>query len=117
LPADDPRFLGTVQAIEQNLRHGDHIFRYDGADDFGLPTTAFNICTFWYIDALHAIGRRDEARQLFENMLTYRTHLGLLSEDLDIKTGELWGNFPQAYSMVGLINSALLLSRDWQEAF
>lgn len=117
LPADDPRFLGTVHAIEQCLRQGDHIFRYDGADDFGLPKTAFNICTFWYIDALHAIGRRDEARQLFENMLLHRTNLGLLSEDLDIKTGELWGNFPQTYSMVGLINSALLLSRDWQEAF
>ncbi|MCO6439758.1 MAG: glycoside hydrolase family 15 protein, partial [Nitrococcus mobilis] len=117
LAADDPRFLGTVRAIEQNLRQGDHVFRYNGADDFGLPTTAFNICTFWYIDALHAINRHDEARQLFENMLTHRTHLGLLSEDLDIKTGELWGNFPQTYSMVGLINSALLLSRDWQEAF
>lgn len=117
LAADDPRFLGTVRAVEQNLRQGDHIFRYDGADDFGFPTTAFNICTFWYIDALHAINRHGEARQLFENMLTHRTHLGLLSEDLDIKTGELWGNFPQAYSMVGLINSALLLSRDWQEAF
>ncbi|MDN5870559.1 MAG: glycoside hydrolase family 15 protein [Nitrococcus sp.] len=117
LPADDPRFIGTVNAIEQNLRQGDHIFRYDGADDFGLPRTAFNICTFWYIDALHAIGRRDEARQLFENMLTHRTDLGLLSEDLDIKTGELWGNFPQAYSMVGLINCALRLSREWQEAF
>lgn len=117
LAADDPRFLGTVHAIERSLRRGDHIFRYNSADDFGLPTTAFNICTFWYIDALHAINRRDEARQLFENMLTHRTHLGLLSEDLDINTGELWGNFPQAYSMVGLINSALLLSRDWQEAF
>ena len=117
LAADDPRFLGTVHAIERNLRQGDHIFRYDSADDFGLPATAFNICTFWYIDALHAINRHDEARQLFENMLTHRTHLGLLSEDLDIETGELWGNFPQTYSMVGLINSALLLSRDWQEAF
>ncbi|HET8701353.1 MAG TPA: glycoside hydrolase family 15 protein, partial [Nitrococcus sp.] len=117
LAADDPRFLGTVRAIEQDLRRGDHVFRYNGADDFGLPTNAFNICTFWYIDALHAIGRRDEARQLFENMLLHRTSLGLLSEDLDVHTGELWGNFPQAYSMVGLINSALLLSRDWQEAF
>lgn len=117
LAADDPRFLGTVHAIEQNLRRGDHIFRYDGADDFGLPTTAFNICTFWYIDALQAIDRREEARRLFENMLLHRTHLGLLSEDLDIETGELWGNFPQTYSMVGLINSALHLSRDWQEAF
>lgn len=117
LAADDPRFVKTVHAIEQNLRQGDHIFRYNDADDFGLPRNAFNICTFWYIDALHALDRHDEARQLFVNMLAYRTHLGLLSEDLDIQTGELWGNFPQAYSMVGLINSARLLSRDWQEAF
>jgi len=113
---DDPRFVATVEAIEGELRRGDHMFRYIGEDDFGTPENAFNICTFWYIDALAAIGRQAEARRLFENMLASTTRLGLLSEDMDPVTGELWGNFPQTYSMVGLINSALALSRRWEDA-
>ena len=117
LPPDDPRFIATVDAVEARLRRGDHMFRYAQKDDFGYPETAFNICTFWLIDALWAIGRRDEARRLFENMLASCNHLGLLSEDLDPISGELWGNFPQTYSMVGLINSALRLSKEWREAF
>ncbi|MFM9816867.1 UNVERIFIED_CONTAM: glycoside hydrolase family 15 protein [Spiribacter pallidus] len=116
MAADDRRFVGTVEAIERHLRRGDHLFRYAAEDDFGLPENAFNICTFWFIDALDAIGRGDEARALFENMLGHRTRLGLLSEDLDTQSGELWGNFPQTYSMVGLINSAMHLSRPWEEA-
>jgi len=63
------------------------------------------------------VGRQEEARELFENMLDSRNHLGLLSEDIDPKTGELWGNFPQTYSMVGLINSAMALSTSWEEAY
>ncbi len=116
LTADDPRFVSTVEAIEQDLRRGDHLFRYAAEDDFGYPENAFNICTFWFVDALHAIGRGDEARQIFCKMLEHRTRLGLLSEDLDPHTGELWGNFPQTYSMVGLINAAMHLSRPWEEA-
>ncbi len=115
--ADDPRFVATVEAIGRELRQGDFLYRYVVPDDFGQPETAFTICTFWYIDALAAIGRRDEARQLFEKMLGRRNHLGLLSEDIDFTTGELWGNFPQTYSMVGLINSAMRLSKSWEEAF
>jgi GH15 family glucan-1,4-alpha-glucosidase len=115
--ADDARMIGTVEAIEKRLRRGDYLFRYAAEDDFGVPQTAFNICTFWYIDALAMMGRRDEARALFENMLDSRNHLGLLSEDLDPESGELWGNFPQTYSMVGLINSAMRLSKRWREAF
>lgn len=117
LPADDPRFLGTLALIEQQLRRGKHMFRYAKPDDFGTPETAFNVCTFWYIDALAAVGRVEEARALFENMLACRNPLGLLSEDLDPDSGELWGNFPQTYSMVGLINSAMRLSKSWEEAF
>ena len=79
--------------------------------------TGFLICGFWYVDALWAIGRREEARGLFEQMLSYRNSFGLLSEDADLVTGELWGNFPQTYSMVGLINSAVRLSRSWEDAF
>jgi len=116
LPADDPRFASTVEAIEKELRRGPYLFRYHAADDFGEPRTAFNICTFWYIDALCALDREEEARELFENMLRHTNHLGLLSEDLDIETGELWGNFPQTYSMVGLILCATRLSRGWHEA-
>ncbi|MEQ8196366.1 MAG: glycoside hydrolase family 15 protein [Rhodospirillales bacterium] len=116
IDAMDPRFIGTVEAVEKHLRRGNFLFRYAVEDDFGKPENAFNVCTFWYIDALAAIGRTDEARELFENMLASRNHLGLLSEDIDPKTGELWGNFPQTYSMVGLINAAMRLSRSWEEA-
>ncbi len=115
--ADDPRFAGTVAAVERELRRGSYLLRYSAADDFGAPSTSFNVCTFWYIGALAALGRREEARELFENMLARRNRLGLLSEDLDPATGELWGNFPQTYSMVGLINAAMRLSRGWEEAF
>ena len=117
LAADDPRFAGTVAAVEKTLRYGDFLFRYRTPDDFGAPETAFTICTFWYIDALAALGRHEEARRLFENVLSCRNHVGLLSEDLDPDTRELWGNFPQTYSMVGLISSAMRLSRSWEEAF
>ena len=115
LAAGDPRFIGTVSAIERELKRGDFIFRYVQADDFGEPENAFVVCTFWYIDALAALGRRDEARALFESLLARRNHLGLLSEDIDLATGALWGNFPQTYSMVGLINSAVRLSKRWEE--
>jgi GH15 family glucan-1,4-alpha-glucosidase len=112
----DPRFLGTVAAIEKELRRGPYLFRYMSEDDFGAPVTAFNICTFWYINALASVGRSDEARELFENMLNHRTSQGLLSEDLDPVSGALWGNFPQTYSMVGVISAARRLSRSWEKA-
>ncbi|WP_159017288.1 glycoside hydrolase family 15 protein [Cognatiluteimonas profundi] len=116
IAADDPRFIATVEAIGRDLRRGDALFRYIAADDFGMPETSFTICTFWYIDALAAIGRRDEARGMFERLLTRRNHLGLLSEDLAFDNGEAWGNFPQTYSHVGLIIAAMRLSRPWQDA-
>jgi GH15 family glucan-1,4-alpha-glucosidase len=116
IDAQDPRFLGTIAAIEKELRHGPYLFRYRSEDDFGAPETAFNICTFWYINALASVGRREEARELFENMLERRTTQGLLSEDLNPVTGELWGNFPQTYSMVGIISAATRLSKSWEEA-
>jgi len=115
LTADDPRFLGTVAAAERQLRRGNLLFRYAVPDDFGAPKTAFAACTFWFIDALAATGRREEAREIFEEMLTHRNHLGLLSEDIDPESGELWGNYPQTYSMVGLAVSAMRLSRSWEE--
>jgi GH15 family glucan-1,4-alpha-glucosidase len=114
--ATDPRYIATVERIGEELKRGDFIYRYVISDDFGQPETAFLVCTFWYIDALAAIGRTIEARALFEKIMSYRNRFGLFSEDVDPKTGELWGNFPQAYSMVGLINSAMNLSLSWEEA-
>jgi GH15 family glucan-1,4-alpha-glucosidase len=116
LQADDPRYVATVEAIGRDLRRGDALFRYIAADDFGEPETSFTICTYWYIDALAAIGRTDEARAMFERVLERRNHLGLLSEDVAFEDGEAWGNFPQTYSHVGLIIAAMRLSRSWQEA-
>ncbi len=117
IPGKDPRFAGTVARIEKELRHGPYIARYADEDDIGKPQVAFNACTFWYIDALTFLGRTTEAHELFEIMLAARNSLGLLSEDIDPATGELWGNFPQTYSMVGLIHSATRLSKSWEDAF
>jgi pentatricopeptide repeat protein len=112
----DPKFLATIEAVGNELKRGPYLFRYLAEDDFGAPETAFNICTFWYINALASVGRVEEARELFENMLAKRTKLGLLSEDIDPATGELWGNFPQTYSMVGIIQAATRLSQSWEGA-
>lgn len=114
----DSRFIGTLKAVEEHLKPegSRYLFRYVVEDDFGAPENAFTICSFWYIDALAAAGRKQEARSLFEELLGKTNHLGLLSEDLDPKTGELWGNYPQTYSLVGIINSALRLSKTWEES-
>ncbi|MBI5784164.1 MAG: glycoside hydrolase family 15 protein [Rhodocyclales bacterium] len=117
LDAADPRFASTVAAVEQDLLRGDYIFRYVEKDDFGEPENAFLVCTFWYVNALAAVGRRDEARALFEKLLASRNRHGLLAEHIDTRSGELWGNFVQTYSMVGLINSAIRLSMRWDQAF
>ncbi|MGB2219171.1 MAG: glycoside hydrolase family 15 protein [Henriciella sp.] len=111
----DPRYIATVERVDEELRVDDHVYRYRIEDDFGSPKTAFTACTFWHIDALARIGRVADARRMFEAVLSTRTKLGLLSEDVDTKTGELWGNFPQTYSMVGIINAAARLSRQWDE--
>jgi GH15 family glucan-1,4-alpha-glucosidase len=109
----DPRFTATLDAVQRDLRRGDHVLRYADNDDFGKPETAFNFCTFWLIEALYMVGERDEARRLYEAMLARRTSAGLLSEDSDLVTGAPWGNYPQTYSLAGLINCAVLLSNPW----
>ncbi|HET6433324.1 glycoside hydrolase family 15 protein [Dyella sp.] len=116
IDAMDPRFVATVDAVGAALGRGDYLFRYIAPDDFGAPETSFNICTFWYIEALAATGRHERARAMFELMLSHRNPLGLLSEDIAPATGEHWGNFPQTYSMVGLIQAAMRLSRRWEDA-
>ncbi len=115
--ADDPRFGQTVRAIEGELKRGDFVFRYVEHDDFGAPKNAFLVCSFWYANALAALGRHDEARALFERLLACRNRHGLLAEHIDPATGEHWGNFVQTYSMVGLITSAIRVSVPWGEAF
>ncbi|HXL34910.1 MAG TPA: glycoside hydrolase family 15 protein [Gemmatimonadales bacterium] len=117
LSDEDPRFVGTVRAIGRELKRGDFVFRYVEQDDFGKPDNAFLVCTFWYINALAAIGQRDEARALFETLLGCRNRHGLLAEHIDPRTREQWGNFVQTYSMVGLIGSAIRLSVRWDQAF
>jgi GH15 family glucan-1,4-alpha-glucosidase len=114
---DDPRFVSTVGAMERELVREKHVMRYASADDFGMPVTAFLICRFWLIDALWSLQRREAARDLFIDALKHRNRYGLLSEDVDPHTGTLWGNFPQTYSMAGLILSAMRLSRSWEDRY
>lgn len=116
LPWDDPRVVGTVDAVQRELSDDGLLLRYDTrADDRvdGLPggESTFLVCSFWLVDALHGIGRRDEAVALFERLLSLRNDLGLLSEEYDVRTGRHLGNTPQAFSHLGLVNSALRLGR------
>ena len=99
-------------ALEEGLRTEQGLFyRYKHQDDFGEPETTFMICAFWYVEALAKVGRVKEAIKTFEQLLTYSNHLGLLSEDVDASTGSQWGNFPQTYSHVGLVNAAFAINR------
>lgn len=101
-----------LKVLEKELRTKEGLFfRYKHKDDFGEPETTFLICAFWYVEALACVGRVDEAIEIFENLVGYGNHLGLLSEDVDRETGSQWGNFPQAYSHVGLVNAAYRISR------
>jgi GH15 family glucan-1,4-alpha-glucosidase len=115
--ADDPRFAATVASVERELLRGRHVMRYAAEDDFGLPEAEFLICRFWLIDAWWALGRKQEARDLFVDALTRRNRYGLLSEDISMKDGTLLGNFPQTYSMAGLILTAMRLSRSWEDKY
>jgi GH15 family glucan-1,4-alpha-glucosidase len=111
----DPRFTRTLQAIEQELRVGDFLLRYRHPDDFGDTVNAFTVCSFWWANALAGTGRMEAARELFKKLLAVRNCVGLLSEHVDPTTGVLWGNFPQTYSMVGIITTAARLSRRWED--
>jgi GH15 family glucan-1,4-alpha-glucosidase len=117
IDAADPRFASTVAAIEKDLVHGRHVMRYAAEDDFGLPETEFLVCRFWLIDALAALGRREEARDRYQDALSLRNSYGLLAEDIHPQTGALWGNFPQTYSMAGVILSAMRLSQSWEDRY
>ena len=105
--ADEDRFISTVNVIEKELAYDGLLYRYKNKDDFGLPTSSFTVCTFWFIKSLIKIGQFEKAKRYFENLLNYSNHLGLFSEDIDFKTKRLLGNFPQAYSHLALIDTAL----------
>jgi GH15 family glucan-1,4-alpha-glucosidase len=101
-----------LEVLESELKAENGLFfRYKHADDFGEPESTFFICAFWYVEALACVGRLDEAIIEFENLTSYSNHLDLLSEDVNAKTGSQWGNFPQTYSHVGLVNAAFRISR------
>ncbi len=105
-PSSD-RAKSHLRAIEKELRGKDGLmYRYLHQDDFGMPETTFMICSFWYVEALACVGEMEKAIEEFQAVTKYTNHLGLLSEDVDAKTGSQWGNFPQAYSHVGLMNAA-----------
>ena len=110
ISADNPRYKKTVNAIYSNLNYKGLMFRYNNHDDFGKPNSAFTICNFWMVRGLYVIGRRDEALEMFERLLSYSNHVKLFSEDLDFDTKQQMGNFPQAYSHLALIDTALLFS-------
>jgi GH15 family glucan-1,4-alpha-glucosidase len=113
LPADDPRMVGTVEAIRKQLSRDGFIDRYPTTPEVdGLPPGegAFLLCTFWLADNLALQGKHDEAEEIFERLLNLRNDVGLLSEEYDPESGRLVGNFPQAFSHVGLINTARNLS-------
>jgi GH15 family glucan-1,4-alpha-glucosidase len=105
--ANDPKYVKTVKAIEKDLSHEGLLFRYKNDDDFGTPSSSFTVCTFWFINSLYKIGEEDKSRAMFDQLLSYSNHLGLFSEDIDFKSKRLLGNFPQAYSHLALIDTAL----------
>ena len=106
---NDPRFLSTVDAYERLLVENGLMLRYRHPDDFGATTSAFSICSFWWAEALALIGRLDEAIIVFNRLLGYANGVGLFSEDIDPGTGRLLGNFPQAYTHVGLVHAAITI--------
>ncbi len=107
IPHDSQKAKDHLKALEEDLKAGKGLFyRYKHQDDFGFPETTFLICGFWYVEALACVGRVDDAIEAFKELAAYSNHLGLLSEDVEAATGAQWGNFPQAYSHLGLVNAA-----------
>jgi GH15 family glucan-1,4-alpha-glucosidase len=106
----DPRFLSTLDRYGELLTDNGLMLRYRHPDDLGAPTSAFTICSFWWAEALALAGRLEEAVEVFERVCALANPVGLFSEDIDPRTGRLLGNFPQAYTHVGLINAAVTIS-------
>jgi len=112
IDAKDERYVKTVNTIYEKLNYKGLLFRYRNEDDFGIPSSAFTVCSFWMVRGLFVTGRKKEAKDMFEKVLGYSNHLNLFSEDIDFNSKELVGNFPQAYSHLALINTAMLFSKE-----
>jgi GH15 family glucan-1,4-alpha-glucosidase len=106
----DPKFVSTVEKTQEELSQDGLMYRYKNKDDFGMPSSAFTVCSFWLVKALFQTGKRKEAIKLFDNLLKHGNHLGLFSEDMDFKSKRLLGNFPQGYSHLSLIDAATALT-------
>jgi GH15 family glucan-1,4-alpha-glucosidase len=110
IDAGDPKYKQTVIAVKNALFYNGLMYRYINPDDFGWPKSSFTICTFWLIQAMVRTGMKEEAEEIFKNLLNCSNHVGLFSEDIDFTTKRLLGNFPQAYSHLALINTSMLFS-------
>lgn len=117
LRASDERYRRTVDVLGRELNRNGFMMRYVAEDDFGAPETAFLVCQFWYADALASVGEHQKARDIFTDVLSRTNTFGILSEDIHPSSGELWGNIPQTYCMAGIINTAMKLSRSWEDAW
>lgn len=115
LPIEDVRLSGTIQSVQRGLSHNGWLYRYKLDDGFGSPTVAFTICTFWLVEALADTGRTAEAKAVMDRVHSTLSTLGLLSEDYEASSMRMWGNFPQAYSHVGLIHAAFAASPEWAD--
>ncbi|MBI5516549.1 MAG: glycoside hydrolase family 15 protein [Deltaproteobacteria bacterium] len=115
LSPEDPQALATVRAVRADLERDGWLRRYRTNDGFGVPSVAFSLCTFWLVEALPRLGLEQEARAVMDGVSAIRSPLGLLSEDLDPGDGSMWGNFPQAYSHVGMIHAAFAAAPRWSE--
>ncbi len=107
----DPVYIKTVEQTFEELCKDGLMYRYRTADDFGLPKSSFTVCTFWMIKSLHMIGREEQAVEMFEQVLQHNNHVGLFSEDIDFSSKRLLGNFPQGYSHIALIDTALTIAK------
>lgn len=110
IKAGDEKYRSTVLTIQKELEHDGLMYRYKNKDDFGTPKSAFTICSFWLINSLFKIGRKKEAWDKFQKLMSYSNHLGLFAEDIDFETKRMLGNFPQAYSHLAIIETAFNFS-------
>ena len=115
IDAKHEKFISTVEAIEKELSNDGLLYRYKNEDDFGLPSSSFTVCTFWFVNSLFKIGQEEKAMEYFDRLLSYSNHLGLFSEDIDFESKRLLGNFPQAYSHLALIECAINFSKKHSE--
>ncbi len=116
LDNDSARARNHIAALEKELlaEHG-LFYRYKHYDDFGFPETTFLVCAFWYVESLACVGRIDDAMKILDKLLSFSNHLGIFSEDVSVD-GSQWGNFPQSYSHVGLINAVCRIARKLDRA-